>query len=183
MLHTDHCTHKCRVNCKNKVFTWSERGAAKRWQVHWYFTNTFKVWMKFELILHFEWCFFVFRSCLRPFEEKNRFLLTKHCEFHENGSIEIIIECIEQLPITSRTVNTNMHSIKLICVLAIIAGHSIFVNGQFGGFGSGFGNSGGFSNSNTNFQQNRGGSFAQIATFGTAQSNTNFQQQNSNGGK
>lgn len=87
-----------------------------------------------------------------------------------------------------------MNSLKLICFLAIISIHSIFVNGQFGGFGqspfnqgpffnSGGGSSAGFSNSNTNFQQNRGGSFGAIAAFGSGQSNTNFQQQTSNGGK
>lgn len=77
-----------------------------------------------------------------------------------------------------------MSFVELTCVVAIIFTQLIFVNGQFGfnpGFGSGFGGNSGFSNSNTNFQQNRGGSFGAIAAFGSGQSSTNFQNQNSQG--
>lgn len=86
-----------------------------------------------------------------------------------------------------KSIDLIMSFIEITCVVAIIFTQLMFVNGQFGGgfggggFGSGFGGSSGFGNSNTNFQQNRGGSFGAIATFGSGQSNTNFQNQNSQG--
>lgn len=81
----------------------------------------------------------------------------------------------------------------MTCLLAIFATHLTLVYGQFGGpffpnpaggqfFQNSGGSSGGFSNQNTNFQQNRGGSFGVIAAIGSGGSSTNFQQQNSNGG-
>lgn len=116
------------------------------------------------------------------------------CEKYRLKSLVNSLNSYRRFTACDSIVSRIMYSLKLICFLAIISIHSIFVNGQFGGFGqapfsqgpffnSGSGSSGGFSNSNTNFQQNRGGTFGAIATFGSGQSNTNFQQQNSNGGK
>lgn len=82
-----------------------------------------------------------------------------------------------------------MLSTKLIFLLAILGCKLTALNGQFGfnrpffgNSGSGFGNQGGFSNQNTNFQQHRGGSFGVIAGFGSGGSSTSFNNQNSGAG-
>lgn len=82
-----------------------------------------------------------------------------------------------------------MYSHKSVSLLVIFATLLTMINGQFGGFGApslfqtAANTAGQFSNSNTNFQQTRGGSFGAVAAFGSGGSTTNFNQQNTNAGK
>jgi len=77
-----------------------------------------------------------------------------------------------------------MLSAKLIYFFVIFIGSNLTaINGQFGFGGGPFfgGNSGGFNNQNTDFQQHRGGQFGVIAGFGSGGSSTSFNQNSGSG--
>lgn len=83
-----------------------------------------------------------------------------------------------------RTTLFTMLSAKLIYFFVIFIGSNLTaINGQFGFGGGPFfgGNSGGFNNQNTDFQQHRGGQFGVIAGFGSGGSSTSFNQNSGSG--